>query len=270
MPTYPFICPKCKEKLSINGHSYYCENGHCYDLSKSGYVNLVLVNNKHSADPGDNKEMIKARVLVMNAGYYDSLAGKIADILEGYPHSSVLDCGCGVGSVTGIIQKRFPNALVMGSDISKNAADAAAKKYKDIPFCVASSNDLPVESESQDVLICAFAPVFAEEFGRVLRPGGIFIRVVPDVMHLYGLKSILYENPRKNEKDTEEPAGFEKIKTEYVADDFTATGEVVSSLIKMTPYYYHTKKEDLERVFAMPSLTTNRAFEVRVYKKSEN
>lgn len=268
MNTYPYVCPKCKKPLKPEGKSYFCPEGHCYDVAKSGYVNLVLANEKHSADPGDNKEMIKARVLVMDAGYYDSLSDCIVDILRDHPHRTVLDCGCGVGSITGKIKKAFPDSLVLGSDISKNAADAAAKKYKEIPFCVASSNDLPVEEGSQDVLICAFAPVFDKEFLRVLRPNGIFIRVVPDVMHLYGLKSILYKTPRVNEKDTEEPAGFTKWETRFVADDFTAEGEVVSSLIKMTPYYYHTKKEDLERVFSMPSFTTNRSFEVRVYKKS--
>ncbi len=267
MPEYPFICPKCGKPLKKSEKSYLCPDGHCYDIAKSGYVNLVLVGSKHSADPGDNKEMIKARVLVMDAGYYDSLAAAIVKIMEKYPRQSALDCGCGVGSITSKVKDAFPECLVMGSDVSKNAADAAAKKYKNIPFCVASSNDLPVEEGSQDVLICAFAPVFEKEFLRVLKPGGIFIRVVPDVMHLYGLKSILYSSPRPNERDTAEPNGFEKTETVFVADDFTAEGEVVSSLVKMTPYYYHTKKEDLDRVFAMPSLTTNRAFEVRVYRK---
>ena len=262
MIPYPFICPKCKQKLTSKDKSYYCPAGHCYDIAKSGYVNLVLVGNKHSADPGDNKEMIDARVIVMDGGYYDSLSDCIVEIIKKYEHSAVLDCGCGVGSVTAKIKEALPDSLILG-----NACAAASKKHKDIPFCVASSNDLPVETASQDVLICAFAPVFSQEFGRILRPGGIFIRVVPDVMHLYGLKGILYQNPRVNEKDTEEPEGFIKLETRYVADDFTAVGDAVSSLIKMTPYYYHTKKEDLDRVFSMPSLTTNRAFEVRVYQK---
>lgn len=268
MNAYPFICPKCRKELTLLQKSYFCPDGHCYDVSKSGYVNLVLVNNKHSADPGDNKEMIRARVLVMDAGYYDSLADCIVSVLRDLPHDAVLDSGCGVGSITGRAKEAFPDSLVLGSDISKNAAEAAAKKYKNVPFCVASGNDLPVADQSQDVVICAFAPVFEKEFLRVLRPGGIFIRVVPDVRHLFGLKSILYSTPRLNERDTDEPTGFEKIDTRFVADDFTAKEEVVSSLIKMTPYYYHTRKEDLDRVFAMPALTTNRAFEVRVYRKN--
>ncbi len=264
---YSYVCSKCRAKMVKKEKSYFCPNGHCYDVAKSGYVNLILVNNKHSADPGDNKEMILARVCVMNAGYYDSLADCICSVIENYPHKAVLDTGCGVGSIIGRVHERFPDSVVVGSDISKNAADQAAKKYKDISFCVASSNDLPFEDESFDVLICAFAPVFDREFSRVLKKGGLFIRVVPDVMHLYKLKEQLYDTPRPNEPDCDEPTGFVKKETRKVADDFTAKGEAVSSLVKMTPYYYHTKKEDLERLFAKESLTTNRAFEVRVYQK---
>ena len=266
MTPYPFLCPKCGKPLVLSGKSYFCAERHCYDLAKSGYVNLVLVGSKHSADPGDNKEMIAARVRVMDDGYYDSLSACVVDVLKGFPHESVLDCGCGVGSITSKIKEAFPDSLVLGSDVSKNAADAAAKKHKDVPFCVASSNRLPVADQSQDALVCAFAPVFSEEFKRVLRPKGIFIRVVPDINHLYGLKSALYSSPRLNEKDGDEPEGFTKLATLQVADDFTAKGETVAALIKMTPYYYHTKKEDLERVFALPELTTNREFEVRVYQ----
>ncbi len=253
--------------MTLEGKSYYCPERHCFDLAKSGYVNLVLANCKHSAEPGDNKEMILARVNVMQNGYYDSLADCIVEILKGHQHDTVADVGCGVGSLTSRVKKAFPDCRLIGSDISKNAADAAAKLCKEVPFCVASSNALPLESESQDALLCAFAPVFAEEFLRVLRPDGIFIRVVPDTMHLFRLKEQLYATPRPNERDVDEPQGFTKIETRFVADDFTAYGETVSSLVKMTPYYYHTSKEDLARLFAKESLTTNRAFEVRVYKK---
>ena len=123
---YPFLCPKCKKELTLQGRSYFCENGHCYDVAKSGYVNLVLVNNKHSADPGDNKEMIKARVQVMDAGYYDSLAATVVDAIGIRPHAAVLDCGCGVGSIVARVKEAFPDALALGCDISKNAAEAAA------------------------------------------------------------------------------------------------------------------------------------------------
>ena len=37
-----FCCPVCGEKLEISGKSYVCSNGHCFDLAKSGYVNLLL------------------------------------------------------------------------------------------------------------------------------------------------------------------------------------------------------------------------------------
>ena len=30
-------------------------NGHCFDIAKEGYVNLLPANKKHSDNPGDSK-----------------------------------------------------------------------------------------------------------------------------------------------------------------------------------------------------------------------
>ena len=42
-----FRCPICKRKLKLVGNSLLCSNQHCFDISKLGYVNLVL-NQKQS------------------------------------------------------------------------------------------------------------------------------------------------------------------------------------------------------------------------------
>ena len=36
------ICPVCGENLSKTEKSYTCTNRHSFDISKSGYVNLLL------------------------------------------------------------------------------------------------------------------------------------------------------------------------------------------------------------------------------------
>ena len=64
-----FICPKCKEKLEERGGSLYCLNNHCFDIAKEGYVNLMLANDKHSLNPGDNDDMVVSRDLFLNKGY---------------------------------------------------------------------------------------------------------------------------------------------------------------------------------------------------------
>ena len=67
------ICPICKEKLQIVNNSYKCINNHSFDISKSGYTNLLI----SKTNSGDNQEMVNARFVFLNKGYYKNLALKI-------------------------------------------------------------------------------------------------------------------------------------------------------------------------------------------------
>ena len=69
-----FICPKCKAPLTVSGGSLRCPDGHCYDISSGGYVNLLLSNMMNSKLPGDNKLMVNARRAFLNKGFYRPLA----------------------------------------------------------------------------------------------------------------------------------------------------------------------------------------------------
>ena len=264
---YDFICPKCSSPLALKGKSYVCENGHCYDLAKSGYVNLVLANQKNSAEAGDNKEMIEARKIVMEGNYYQKLADDIINYLSNNKINSILDAGCGIGYIPYRLSIAFPKATILGADISKEAILSASKKYKDIPFAVASSIRLPIKSSSVDALICAFAPVFSQEFCRVLGENGLFLRVIPDKKHLLSLKELLYETPYENELDPLEISGFEYIDTISSKKEIVASGKYLHSIIKMTPYYYHTRKSDIESLLSLGETAINLEFAIRIYKK---
>ena len=264
-----FVCPKCGEPLTLIEKSYKCRNGHCYDVSRSTHVNLLPVNSKNSNCPGDNEEMIKARVIVMDKGYYGNLANYIAHKIKDLSPEVILDAGCGEGYVTGALKEFFPNATVIGTDISKSAIITASKKRKSVQYAVASSMRLPIKEASVDVLLCAFAPVFSEEFARVLRNKGLFIRVTPDVNHLFNLKSVLYEVPRVNELDPIEIDGFDLISEETVTKSLDFMSEEISALIKMTPYFYHTPKDRIESVSNISSLNINTEFNVRIYQKKD-
>lgn len=268
IPYYPFICPFCGKALTLFEKSYVCENKHLIDVSKNGYVNLLPVNQKNSVDPGDNKEMILARVKIMDKGYYKALADCIIELLRPYSPQNIVDAGCGVGYIPYRVKEAMPSSLVLGTDISKYAILSASKHYKNIPFAVASSNNLPVASHSVDAVICAFAPVFNLEFARILSEKGIFIRVIPDEKHLYALKSKLYDNPTLNQLDPLEIEGFTLLKVEKVRDTFTAYKDEILSLVQMTPYYYHTKQSALDELAIVPILTTGQEFEVRLYIKN--
>lgn len=264
---YDFICPKCSSPLTLKGKSYVCENGHCYDVAKSGYVNLVLANQKNSAEAGDNKEMIEARQVVMEGNYYQQLADDIIAYLNNYDLESLVDAGCGIGYIPYRLTEAFPKAKILGADISKEAILSASKKYKNIPFAVASSIRLPIKSSSIDALICAFAPVFPQEFNRVLRDNGLFLRIIPDKKHLFRLKELLYETPYENELDPIEISGFKHIETIISRKEIVASGSFLHSIIKMTPYYYHTRKSDIENLLKLGETAVNLEFAIRIYKK---
>ena len=58
---------------------------------------------------------------------------------------------------------------VYGIDVSRDAVHAATLRDKSLRLAVASIFDLPVPSESIDVLINLFAPYDGKEFSRVLK-----------------------------------------------------------------------------------------------------
>jgi len=76
-----FICPVCSSPLTLAAGAYSCGNRHSYDISKEGYVNLLLANQKQSRDPGDSKEMLDARKSFLNRGYYKSLARAVTSLI---------------------------------------------------------------------------------------------------------------------------------------------------------------------------------------------
>ena len=63
-------CPKCHQQLHLENKTLKCENNHCYDISKRGYINLLLNPDKATNNPGDSKESLVARKAYLNKGYY--------------------------------------------------------------------------------------------------------------------------------------------------------------------------------------------------------
>lgn len=264
------ICPKCKEKLNIEGRSYICPNKHCFDTAKSGYVNLLLANQMNSALPGDNKLMVQARKAFLDKGYYFPLAEKLCETVSRYAFDKcrILDAGCGEGYYTEKVASACPYAEIVGIDISKNAADYAARRTKSVKFAVASVFHLPVADESCDIVSTLFAPYCGEEFLRVLKNGGVMVMVIPSERHLWQLKCAVYDEPYLNEVKDFALDGFELLSRETVTGEITLPcTEDITALFSMTPYYYKTGIEGQQRLSRLETLTTEIGFEVLAYKK---
>lgn len=239
------ICPKCGGKLARDGKSFLCPQRHCFDIAKSGYVNLLTSDRMNSALPGDNKLMVQSRKKFLDKGYYSSLADALCSTVLRYAQTgcTVLDAGCGEGYYTEKIAAALDvmAAEILGLDISKSAADYAAKRTKAAQFAVASVFHMPVETESCDIVTSLFAPWCGEEIHRVLKDGGMLIMVIPSERHLWQLKCAVYDEPYPNAVKDYGLDGFEFLGAEKVSGEiFLPSNEDITALFSMTPYFYKT------------------------------
>ena len=234
------ICPKCKLLLEKNNNCFKCQNNHSYDISKEGYVNLLL----NKTNSGDNKDLVNARIKFLNKHYYDFLANSLNDIINNIGSNlKVLDCGCGVGYYDLFIKNQDLTLL----DISKYAISNAAKINKNSLCCVAGNNDLPFSDKSFDVLLFIFSPIFISEAKRVLNEKGVIINITPGKNHLYEMKELLYKNPYYNKDTIISFDGFRK-ETINVTKKVHINNEDLHYLIGMTPYKYKTNKFDIDNL----------------------
>ena len=189
----------------------------------------------------------------------------------------MLDCGCGEGYYTVGMYDAFPGMRIFGVDISKNALAAAHSRIngngmkRDI-FCAAASVfRLPFCDNSADMAAVIFAPFQREELLRVVKPGGIIITAIPGERHLFGLKSLIYDEPRLNEVKPYEITGMEFLEKRTVQGEITITSqEVLNALFTMTPYYYKTSQHDSGRLYGYfgtnDEFTTEIDFQVLCYR----
>jgi SAM-dependent methyltransferase len=112
-------------------------------------------------------------------GYGEALDAAI-EALE-RPPARVLDLCCGTGFAARQVQHHFPDADVVGIDLSPEmvlmARREADEEGLDIEFEVGDAGDLEFDDESFDLAVSHNAPPHPEETMRVLGPGGIALTV---------------------------------------------------------------------------------------------
>lgn len=266
-----FICPVCGSELFKYNSSLKCVRNHCFDISSSGYVNLLTKGGKKGH--GDDKKMVKARRDFLSKGYYSHLRETIKETLYEKigNNCSLLDSGCGEGYYTSgfcDVLKENRESEIYGIDVSKEALKLSAKLCPKVNFAVASAYCLPFADNSFDIITSLFAPLALGEFQRVLKHNGYFITAIPLERHLFGLKQAVYEKPYLNKPESTELQGFKltdsiTVKKEILLDNT----EDIKNLFMMTPYYYKTSAEDQQKLDKTEKLSTETEFLVLSYKK---
>ena len=271
-----WMCPVCGAPLERRDSSFACSNRHSFDLARSGYVNLLLPQQKGSRDPGDNAEMVRSRSEFLGQGHYqmlsDALNGHVLSL--GLQSCTVLDAGCGEGYFLRRLQLALLAALpstnvsCLGVDISRAAANRAAKQSSDLQVAVASTFRLPVLAQAVDVVLKVMAPGDPAEMRRVLRLGGCYLTVTPGPLHLQGLKRLIYRQTGPNEVDDPALPGFRLVGERTVERELRLMdSDAISSLLAMTPYYWNIDAVARQRAAACNELDTPMQFIIRQYAR---
>lgn len=266
-----FCCPICSAPLKRGEHTYTCPGGHCYDIAREGYVNLLPANRKHAKDPGDDRAMVAARTRFLDGDHYAPLRAALCRLIAAREPKTLLDAGCGEGyytaGVCAALREKAPGLLAAGVDLSRAALKKAARRDKNTEFAVASVYRLPAADRSVDLLLNCFAPLALDEFRRVLRPGSGFLYVVPGAKHLWELKQVLYDRPYENPEEEIPYEGFTYEDVVPVEFSMALTGQALGDLFRMTPYFWKTPKAGAERLSALKQLEVTASFRVHVFRK---
>lgn len=263
------VCPICEKPLSRQENRFLCPENHSFDIARQGYVNLLPIQRKHSAHPGDTREQVLSRREFLSGGFYAPIAEALAAAAKKYDACGpILDVGCGEGYYCTRLAKAM-NAELTGLDISKDAVRCAAGKYKDARWLCATAAQIPVEDGAAGLLTSLFAITLPEEFHRVLRKNGLFFQVLAAQDHLLGLKKIIYDQLIFREKDTiPELPGFALLESIPIRFTFTVEGSQVQNLFAMTPHLFRVSKAGADRLRETQSLTDTASCVLNVFRRT--
>ena len=263
------ICPVCGKELEQIDRAFVCPDRHSFDIARQGYVNLLTVQQKHSLAPGDTREQVLSRRAFLEAGYYAPIAqALIAAGKEFGAAGEILDIGCGEGYYSAQLSDALELPLT-GLDISKEAVRCAAAKYKNARWLCATAAHIPVPDGAAGLVTSLFALTLPEEFHRVLSPGGLYFQVLAAEDHLLGLKSIIYDELHRKEKDTvPELPGFERLASIPIRFSFAVEGEQIRNLFSMTPHVFRIGKAGAERLAQTQHLEDAASCMLNVFRRA--
>lgn len=277
-----FSCPVCGEPLPRTDRSYRCVNGHPFDIAREGYINLLLSQHRRFKNPGYSKEMIAGRRDFFDAGHYEPLADGIAELVRsslpaGEVERIVVDAGCGEGYYLRRLRTLLgrdngdENTLLCGLDISKYGIRVAARRDPRGVYAVASTYRMPILAETADVLLTHFSPVSAEDFRRVVKPGGVVLVGVPGEGHLFSFKELLYDTPEHHDPVAAlaDQAGFEMIDTRSIRYPLSLRGSgQITNLLLMTPFFWSVDQATRDQLAELDALDTEVDVVVHAYRRT--
>ena len=91
------------------------------------------------------------------------------------PPATVLDLGTGTGRVARVVAEIWPQARVVGADVSPGMIEEARRLGGDVHYDVADATALPYENGAFELVTLSNMIPFFDELARVTAPGGSVI-----------------------------------------------------------------------------------------------
>jgi len=248
------ICPICGSDFGFSALSLTCVKGHSFDLSAKGSLNLLYPQKKstgiYSAELWENREA------VFESGFFTPLINETADIIlnSGFIKPVVADLGCGEGSFLRQIHALVETGAAIGIDISKDAVKrAAAKPLSPVMWLVANTAALPLRDNSVDVAIIMLSPSNYANCLRVVKKGGLVIKILPGKDYLKEIREAIFGK--------EKGADYDNVKTAALfRETFSAVHE------RDVEYHFEVEPEMLPGFFAMTPLSEGREYSEELLK----
>lgn len=244
-----FRCPICfKEIMTKEPADMLCASGHCFNMSKYGYINF----SPNQKQTKYNEELFESRRLVFDNGYYKPLAEKISQLVKKYMIEketySILDVGCGEGYYDWYLKEECKGAEIYAVDNVRDAIKMGAKRCKDVRWLVGNLANVPIKTNSIDLVLEIFAPSNYSEFQRVLGKDGVLIKVIPNKNYLKELRELI----GKTTEDTEDSVKDYFCKSMNLMEEINLTytkpicPELREHFLKMTPMMFGRDDSEID------------------------
>lgn len=280
LPAQPILkCPVCDAPLASGTRSAACPQNHTFDIARSGYLNLLLPNKKHSREPGDSPAMLRSRRAFLQAGHYDRIASAthaaVTEVLSGRAHANIADFGCGEGFFLAGLKRDLDRAAIrphgwFGVDISRTGVRMATTYDRQVRWVVASLHESPFLPQSLDVVLSMCAPIAVADLRRVVRQDGALVTVTPGADHLDALRALIYPSVVPHEPTPALMAGdthFNRSGSTRVRYPIALNSrDDISHLLAMTPYYWNISRETKAMVDACSRLDLTVDVYVNVFR----
>lgn len=207
------VCPVrgCTSRLSWEDTRVVCAQGHLFDRGRSGYCNLLQVQDRRAKHPGDSKAVVQARRRGLERGLGIALRDALGEraAAGGLAAESVaLDAGCGEGYYLEALCARF-GCEGWGVDISTPAIDAAARTRPMARWVVANADrSMPFADGCFQLITSITARKNPAEFRRLLAPGGQLLVAVAHEDDQKELRGLLFGDVPESDRAGATVAAF--------------------------------------------------------------